>query len=311
MTIFLERLLYGIFLIAGSVPLRVLYIVADVIAFVMNHVLRYRRRVVMENLCTSFPEKSSTEIKEIRNGFYKFLADYFMETLKMSRLSSKEMKKRMMFEGIEDVARTLQEGRSVTLYLGHYCNWEWVSSLPLYFPDGIKSAEIYHPLENRVSDAAFLRLRRRYGAIAIPMNDTMRVLKGWYMDGIPSVTGYISDQVPGYNSIHLWVDFLNHDTPVFSGPERISRLLNAEVYYIDMFRPKRGYYIGKFVKMSCNASQEEKFSLTRHYFKLLEESILRSPQYWLWSHRRWKRTREGFEKEYPDAALRQSRLSRL
>lgn len=306
-----EKILYGIFRVVGALPLRALYLLADAIAFVMERCVGYRSRVVTDNLVSSFPEKDAAEIKKIKRGFYKFLADYFMETLKMASMSHSEMKKRMRFEGIEEVARALSDGRSVTLYLGHYGNWEWVSSLPLYFPKEVKAAEIYHPLENVASDEAFLRLRQRFGAIAIAMSDTMRILTGWYRKGDVSVTGYIADQVPGYNSIHLWVDFLNHDTPVFSGPERISRLLKAEAYYIDISRPRRGEYVGKFVKLSDDASREEKFSLTRRYFEMLEATIRRAPELWLWSHRRWKRTREGFEREFPDASSRKNRLNRL
>ena len=114
--------------------------------------------------------------------------------------------------------------------------------------------------------------------------------------------------MPGYNGIHCWVDFLNHDTPVYSGPERIARMQHSQVYYLDIRRPRRGYYIGKFIKMADDAAECEKFTLTKEYFRLLEESIRRQPQYWLWSHRRWKRTRAAFMARFPDADERLRRL---
>ncbi len=290
-------------------PLRGLYMLSDVLAWIFRRVIKYRRKVIVSNLRSSFPDYSSNKIASIERGFYRFLTDYFMETIKMLTMSRRQMLRRMQFEGLKEVNRTLTEGRSVTAYLGHYCNWEWVSSLPMHFtsPQSV-AGQIYHPLENEAADRLFLRLRSRWGAISIRMNETLKAITGWHRQGIPTITGYIADQVPGYNSIHCWVDFLNHDTPVYSGPERIARMLHSEVYYIDIHRPQRGKYIGRFVKMASDASECEKFSLTREYFRLLEESICRNPEYWLWSHRRWKRTRETFMARYPDAEARLQRL---
>lgn len=301
-------MLYVLFYGLSLLPLRCLYIISDIVAWVMHHVVRYRLGVVKTNLTASFPDKSTRETDAIAGKFYRFLTDYFVETVKLTSMGKSEMMRRMRFEGIEPVAEALKAGRSVSLYLGHYCNWEWVSSLPVYFPESAGCGQIYHPLENPAADRLFLKIRSRFGAVSIRLHETLKVLTSWHRGGIASVTGYIADQVPGFNGIHCWVDFLNHDTPVYSGPERISRMLHAEAYYIDMFRPRRGYYVGKFVKITDDASKCEKFSITREYFRLLEESIRRAPEFWLWSHRRWKRTREQFIKEYPDAADRLTRL---
>lgn len=303
-----DALFRGLFHGISLMPFRPLYAVSDSLAWIMHRVVKYRLKVVKSNLSSSFPDKTPEEIDRIAKKFYHFLSDYFVETVKLSSMSRKQIMRRMTFEGIEPVAKALEEGRSVSLYLGHYCNWEWVSSLPIYFPENVKCGQIYHPLENSSADKTFLRLRSRFGATSIRMQDSLKVLMRWNKEGIPSVTGYISDQVPGYNGIHCWVDFLNHDTPVFSGTERISRMLHAEVYYIDMFRRKRGYYTGRFVKMADDATRCDRFSLTKTYFDLLEQSIKRAPEFWLWSHRRWKRTREDFMKRFPDA---QKRLTHL
>lgn len=290
-------------------PLRALYLISDVLAWTMHSVVRYRRKVVASNLRSSFPGRAEREIASIERRFYRFLADYFVETVKMLTMSRRQMLRRMRFEGMEEADRALSEGRDVTLYLGHYCNWEWVSSLPLHFTSTkAVGGQIYHPLENEASDRFFLRLRGRWGAVSIRLNDTLKAITGWHREGTPSMTGYIADQMPGYNGIHCWVDFLNHDTPVYSGPERIARMLHSEAYYLDITRPRRGEYVGRFVKMASDASKCEKFSLTREYFRLLEASIERAPEYWLWSHRRWKRTREAFMARFPDAEARLRRL---
>lgn len=301
-------LLYAIFFCISLLPLWLLYLLSDALAWLAADVVRYRRRVVLANLRASFPDKSPREINRIMRGFYRFLTDYFFETVKLTTMSRRTMLRRMRFEGIEQAVDDMRRGHSVTLYLGHYCNWEWVSSLPLHFTGDAIGGQIYHPLENAAADRLFLKIRGRWGAHSIKLHETLKVVTRWIRAGQVSMIGYIADQVPGWNGIHCWVDFLHHDTPVYSGPERIARMMHSRVYYLDMHRPRRGYYVGKFVKMADDAARCEKFYLTREYFRLLEESINRAPAYWLWSHRRWKRTREQFNARFPDAADRLARL---
>lgn len=301
-------LMSAAFFTLSLLHLRILYIFSDILAWLMHSVARYRRKVVDANLRSSFPEKDDREIRAVTRRFYRFLTDYFMETVKLTTMSRRQMERRMRFEGIEEADHAMAAGHDVALYLGHYCNWEWVSSLPLHFRSGAIGGQIYHPLENKASDRLFLRIRSRWGAVSIRLHETLKVITRWRREGAVSMVGYIADQVPGYNGIHCWVDFLNHDTPVYSGPERIARMQHAKAYYLDISRPKRGFYTARFVKMTDDASGCDKFFLTKEYFRLLEESIRRAPQYWLWSHRRWKRTRAAFMDRFPDAEERLRRL---
>lgn len=291
---------WGLVRLFSLLPFKVAYTVSDFLAFVLHRIVRYRVGVVRANLSSSFPTKPVRELRAIEREFYHWLCDYCVETLKLATMSAERIERHMRFEGAEEVAAELKAGRSVSLFLGHYCNWEWVSSLPLHFPSDAKCAQIYHPLENKVSDAVFLRLRSRFGARSVAMRDTLRVLLTWHREGLPSVTGYIADQVPGYGGTHFWADFLHHDTPVYTGGERLARRLGTSAWYIDMFRTSRSYYIGRFVKLADNASALPEYVLTERYFRHLEATIRRAPQYWLWSHRRWKRTREEFRRLFPD-----------
>lgn len=300
--------LLSLFFILSLLHLRVLYVLSDILAWLVADVIGYRRRVVLENLASSFPTKSPEEIERIARKFYGFLTDYFVETVKLTTMSRRQMIRRMRFEGIQKVDATLRDRRDVVLYLGHYCNWEWVSSLPLHLTPGALPGQIYHPLESPAADRLFLRLRGRWGAISVRLHETLRVIARWRRDGTTSIVGYIADQVPGYNGIHCWIDFLNHDTPVYSGPERIARMQHAEVYYLDISRPRRGQYIGRFIRITPDAAREPQFFVTREYFRLLQQSICNHPQYWLWSHRRWKRTRAEFMAKFPDAEDRLKRL---
>ncbi len=309
-----ERLGYAatkaVLAVVGSLPMSVSHVIAGIVSYLAENVVRYRRKVVTGNLRSCFPEKSDAEIRCLTSGFYRFLGDYFVETARMGRMSREEMMSRMRFENIGELDGDLASGKSATLYLGHYCNWEWVSSIPLHLKSRCRAGEIYHPLENAGVDDAFLENRSRWGADCVAMADTLRWLTACRREGIPTVTGYIADQAPLYRDVHCFVDFLNHDIPVFTGPERLARLHKGPVYYIDMRCEGRGRYVGRFVKMTDDASRLEPFELTRRYFRMLEESIRHAPQYWLWSHKRFKRTRKRFIEVYgeEDAARRLSHL---
>lgn len=290
-------------------PLRLLYVLSDALYVLVYHVVRYRRHLVRKNLTDSFPDKSPAEILSIERGFYAWFCDYIVETVKLRTMSEDEIRRRMRFEGVERVKEYFAEGHSCALYLGHYCNWEWITSLPLHLHGGI-CAQIYHPVENEATDKVFLGIRGRFGAVSIKMDDTFRKLMSWKRDGRTNIVGYIADQVPGLQNVHCFVDFLNHDTPVFTGAERINVLTGAKVFYGEMTRPKRGQYVCRFVEMPLPPEGNEKFHYTKTYFRMLEDDINRAPQFWLWSHNRWKRTREQFNKMFTEEERRRM-LNRL
>lgn len=277
----------------GALPWPMLRGLSGFIAWLAGDVVRYRRSVCRSNIASSFPEMSPEEVNRTVKDFYKFLADYFVETLKLGVMKPGEMRRRMKFENIEEVNADLREGKNVSLFLGHYCNWEWVSSMPLWLDlsTGAIPCQIYHPLSNEAADKVFGDIRHRFGANNLPMATSAKTLMEMNARGVHSITGYIADQTPSWRAIHHWIPFLNHDTPVFTGAEKISRKIHASAYYIDMRRDKRGEYTGRFVKISDDVAAEAPNSVTERYFAMLEESIRRQPSLWLWSHRRWKRQR--------------------
>ena len=293
-------IIFVLWYLFSLLPMRVHYMLSNLIYVFVYHVARYRRELVKNNLSTSFPEKSDKELLDIEKRYYHWFCDYIVETVKMFSMSERTMRKRMKFENIELIDDDLKKGKSVTVYLGHYCNWEWICSLPLNLSANATAAQLYHPIENKTVDRLFLYSRGRFHAVSLEMKEAFGILRNWQKEGQPSVTGYISDQVPGYSSMHYWPWFLNHDTPAYTGAERIARVLNTSVYYFDIYRPRRGYYVAKVIKMSDEPQKEEKFVLTEQYYRLLENSIKRAPEFWLWSHNRWKRTREEFYSLYSE-----------
>ena len=291
---------FGLMYLLSLFPLRLLYVVSDALYGMVYCLVGYRRKLVRRHLAECFPEKGDAERLAIERGFYHWFCDYLVETIKLFSMSEGQIRKRMVFEGHEDINEDFDEGRSVGVFLGHYCNWEWITSLPLWTNSKGLCTQIYHPLENIWFDRLFLRLRERFGAKCIPMAETLRRMVKYRQENQPIVLGYISDQIPFWNNIHHWLDFLNHDTPVLTGAERLMRQMGEAVYYADISRPRRGYYVCRFVKMADDASTTvekgttDKWPLTDEYFAMLEASIRKQPECYLWTHNRWKRSHEEY-----------------
>ena len=294
----LYYIIFALWYLLSLLPLRILYVISDMLYYPLYYCIRYRRNIVRKNLVNSFPEKKLEEIVKIEKDFYSFFCDYVVETIKLFSIKESTMRKRMVFKGTEMVNQYLAEGKSCILYLGHYCNWEWISSVPLYYPDSVFCGQIYHPLENKVFNELFLKLRGRFRAKSVSMNETLRKIVSLRREKRRSFMGFISDQVPFWNNIHYWTNFLNQDTPVLTGTERIAKQTDAVVFYASIKRPKRGYYVCEYVKLSDSAQKLPEYELTERYFRALEKDIMLYPQYWLWTHNRWKRTREEFNERF-------------
>ena len=292
------KILYYLVYAFSLLPLWILYGISDFIYLIAYHIVKYRRPLVFKNMSDAFPDKTEEEIHAIERRFYHWLSDYLVEAIKLVSISKKQLKRRMVFKGTDIVDQIVSEGQSCAVYLGHYCNWEWITSLPLWVTPEAQCGQIYHALENSKSDQLFLRLRQRMGAVCIPMAETLRRIIKYKQEGRQVVIGYISDQVPFWNNIHHWIDFLNHDTPVLTGTERLAKQAGHAVLYLDVTRPKRGYYVAEFKLITREPKQMEDYTITDEYFRLLEASIHRAPEFWLWTHNRWKRTHEEFNLRY-------------
>lgn len=167
-------------------PLWVHYLFSYVLYVLIYYVGRYRVKVVRKNLASAFPEKPETELRIIERDFYQWFCDYIVESMKLLTISNQNIKKRMVFKGAERLEQCIHNGQSIGLYMGHYCNWEWITSLPLTLSDKAQCAQIYHPIENKAVDQLFLRLRQRMGSICIPMADTLRRILEFKQDNSSS-----------------------------------------------------------------------------------------------------------------------------
>ncbi len=289
------RLIRALWNFGALLPFKVLYLLSDIICLIIYYVARYRRKIVRDNLVNSFPEKSLAEIIVIEKKFYSSFCDYMVETVKLMRMSPERIKKHMRFEGVDELEQMLSgEGKSSMVYIGHLFNWEFITSLPLHFknPD-VRFGQIYHPLASKAMDDLFLELRGQYGSESIAMKNTLRRILELSNQKKPFVIGAIADQVPTWESIKHWLTFFHRDTPVFTGSEKIARRIGSSAYYLALRREKRGYYVATFHLICEDASLLEENEVTNRYFTLLEENIKEEPYLWLWTHKRWKRTRQG------------------
>lgn len=297
---FLYNIVYGVFYLISRLPYKALYVLADVFFVILYHLVRYRRDIVRRNITTAFPEKSADECLTTEREFYRWLCDYFVETVKLMSVSRGELLRHIEFRGTEQIEDRFDRGQTCAAILGHYCNWELLSATGLAFTRHKEAVcgLIYHPLRSDLFDRLFIKIRQSMGGVCIPKKDILRYLVSFRNQNLMNLFGYIADQTPRYRNIHLWLPFLNHDTPVFTGSERIMRKMNNAVFYVDMQRPVRGHYIYTFRLMTDNPAALPEHELTRRFFAMLEQTIRRDPRFYLWSHDRWKRTREEFDREF-------------
>ena len=297
MKAFLYYLSLPFLFVLNKLPFCVLYLFSDIIYYLVYYVVRYRRHIVRDNLVKSFPEKDLKEIESIEKKFYRSLCDYFVEMIKYYGMSENEINKYVKFEGIEHFNAAVDRGQPCVLYMGHFFNWEYVTSISLHFKrDDIALGAIYHPLENSRFDALVKKMREQYGTESISMANTLRRIMEIGKEGKKYVIGFIADQVPTWESINYWLDFFHRDTPVFTGTEKIARRTHAALFYANFERVKRGHYVMRIEPFADDAAKLPEFEATNIYYSMLTQNIRRSPELWLWTHKRWKRTREGYAK---------------
>lgn len=278
--------------IAARLPWRALYGISDVAAFVLRRMVRYRRRVVHDNLAAAFPEASPALLRRYERDFYRNFTDSFIETLKLLHVSDDEMMRRMEFVDTDIIDRLLAEGRSIVVYFGHFFNWEWAPSVSLHTArrpgEGVVFAQVYRPLRSKAFDRLMLGIRSRFGSESIDKATTLRRLITIRREGMQSITGFMSDQHPSHGDPGYITTLLGRPTAMITGTETLARKLGMAVIYWDMDKTSRGRYRITTRLIADDASLLPQGSITARYTSLLESTIRRNPPLWLWSHNRWK-----------------------
>lgn len=282
------HLLRFFFKLMSRLPFSVLYVMSGGIYVLLYHVARYRRKIVRKNLTECFPEKDLKEIRDIEKKSYCFFSDNIVESFKMSAMTPEEMGRRMRFTNVEEVNSVLRSGRSVALYLGHYGNWEWISSMPLHLEKSAVAAQIYHKLRNKAMDRIMLEHRGAHGAVNVDMYRTARYITELSADKRTSIIGFIADQSPKKREVRHFLQFLHHRTPVLTGTEKITKHYGFDPWFVRIRKVRRGYYEAEFVHMHDDPKSVPDFELTRIYYEMLEQAIREKPELYLWTHNRFK-----------------------
>jgi len=281
----------GIFFLnfLSILPLSVLYFISTVGYYVVYYLFPYRKQVVRENLKRSFPEKSDAEIIAIEKQFFRYFNDLVVEVIKMNSISGSNLKKRVKFTNLHLVEEYFNRGESVLACTGHYGNWE-LCMLALGAELSKPEYVIYKTLNNKVFDDWFYKIRTRFGNHFIPMRQTLRALAATRNE--PTMFCFAGDQTPGISEIHYWLNFMNQQTPVLLGLEKIALQTNRPIFYFRTKVVKRGYYEVDCSLLCREPKATADHEITYKQFALLEDILKEEPAYWLWSHRRWKHKRD-------------------
>lgn len=276
-------IIYGLSLL----PFWVLYRISDLAYLILYHLLGYRKKVVLTNLRQSFPEKSEKEIAHICRKFYQYLCDFALETLKTLSISPAEVKRHVLMENKQVFEQLKEAKQSAIIVMGHFGNWELGGAR--FAVEGLqKLIIIYHPLGNRHFNRLMYRMRTRLGNGLYTMKNTLReMIRNRHN---LTITAFIADQTPSNPNVH-WMSFLNQDTPVFTGPEKIAKMFKYPVVYVSLKRPKRGLYLLRGELLTAHPGKMAENELTELHTRRLEKDIREQPEIWLWTHRRWKHKR--------------------
>ena len=273
---------FPIYLIA-LLPMPLLFVLSDAIRFMVYHGFGYRKKVVFTNLQHAFPQKSQDWIKQTAYSFYRNLFDVTLESIKMAVVSKKFLNKHVQLHHIDLIEKLNQTGKPYVLLCGHNANWEWAGQALQ-----INSTQVdglYHPLSSKWFDWFLYHARARFGLLPVAMATSFREMV--QRRNIPTGITFIADQTSGPDNC-LWTHFLNQDTPFFLGAEKIATKFNYPVVYAAAYRVKRGYYKVEFSMLCEQPSKTKTFEITQLFVEKLEQQILKQPDAWLWSHKRWK-----------------------
>ncbi|MCP2038071.1 lysophospholipid acyltransferase family protein [Chryseobacterium sp. HSC-36S06] len=278
--------LFKIILLFSRLPLQVLYLFSDVIFFLMYHLVGYRKKVVTENLKKSFPTKSAKEISTIRKRFYRNFSDYILETFKSFTISSNELRVRVQHINQDVFHDAKAENKNVILLAGHIFNWEWFNALATIIPQE-NCFPVYRKVQSSFWEEKIKGIRNSFGNQALEAKEVIRHIFRNKNDG-NSVYMFIADQTPHVSEVTYGLNFLNQKTPAFVGYDKLSTRMDLAFVFCEMKKVKRGYYQINYYRIYPDGEKFVEHEVVRKFHKMLENTINKRPDNYLWSHRRWK-----------------------
>ena len=287
----MQRLLfiisYPFIYLISKLPFQVIYKLSDVIYVVVYQIIGYRKKVVQENLQLAFPDQSDTERKKIEKKFYRHFCDLLIETLKVFSISKKELIKRFKIKNPEVIQDLEDQGKSVIYMCAHYNNYEWILALRFF---GMKNTSygIYKKLKNKSFDYVLRKSRSKFETYLIDKEAVPKEMTHNKLKNKKANYGMIADQSPKRTHTKNWLSFLNINTPVFNGSELLAKRLDMAVVYMKIEKVGRGYYETVLEPITTQPKKTENGEITKAYFKKLEAQINDHPEFYLWTHKRWK-----------------------
>ena len=278
-------LVYPLLWLISILPFRLFYFFSDFVFFVLFYVVGYRKRVVSENLARAFPGKSKKELKKIKKEFYRHMCDMFLEMVKTLNLSKEELKERYKIINIE-VLQDIVKDKSVLIVCSHYANWEWNVSINNYV--NAKGYAVYQKIGNTYFDDLIKKIRAKWNTTLITQQETVKTVYRNVQNGVNSAYGMVSDQSPQVKRAQYWSEFMGVKVPIFNGPESMARKLDLAVVFLKVSKVKRGFYQAEFIPITTSGKQTKKHQITDQFLRLTEDQIREKPEYYLWTHKRWK-----------------------
>ncbi len=280
------KIIFTFLLLFSKLPLKILYLFSDFMFLVIYHLVGYRRKVVLENLQNSFPDKSKEEIKSIEKKFYINFCDYLAETFKSFTISSTELRVRVQHLNQDIFQEAKQENKNVILLAGHIFNWEWFNALATVIPQD-HSFPVYRKVQSSFWEQKIKELRNRFGNHALEAKEVVRHIFRNPNDG-NSVYMFVADQTPHFSEVTFGLNFLNQKTPAFVGYDKLSTRMDLAFVFCEMKKVKRGYYQINYYRIYPDGEKFVENEVVKKFHHLLENTINKRPDNYLWSHRRWK-----------------------
>ncbi|MAN28339.1 MULTISPECIES: lysophospholipid acyltransferase family protein [Mesonia] len=281
---------YPLLWLVSKLPFPIFYWVSDGCYLLVYYLIGYRKKVVRNNLQQSFPQKSLSEIKQIEKKFYKHMCDIFLEMIKTLSISNKQLKKRFVYENIEELVKFEKECNGAIVMCGHYASYEWATAINFYDTHN-KAYAIYKKIKNNYFDKLIKDIRANLGTTLITSKEVIPTMMRNKVNHQKASYYMISDQSPRNTKNACWVDFMGKETAAFTGSESMAKKLGFGILYLQIRKVKRGYYSAKLIPLTATPKDYEDFKITEKFFQLLEAQIREQPEYYLWTHKRWKHKR--------------------
>ncbi|WP_242158365.1 lysophospholipid acyltransferase family protein [Aestuariivivens sediminis] len=279
-------LVYPLLWLISILPFSLLYLLSDAFYLLIYYIIRYRKKVVHNNLILVFPDKTKKEIRTIEKRFYRHLCDMFLEMVKTMSISKNEMKKRFHIVNTAELKRLESLNKSVIMMFGHYASWEWAIELQNHI--NYKGYGVYKKLANAYFDKLVRNIRSKFNTTLISTKDTISTVNENENKGVKSVIGFLSDQSPRLSNDVYWGEFMGVKVPCFTGAERLAKKLDLTIAYLKVKKINRGYYEAEVITLTENPKTHKDYELTDLFLREVEKQIYEAPEYYFWTHKRWK-----------------------